>query len=393
MYILGKRVDQLDEADIVRLMNNEIPESKILDYKRDLKISQDKDKKEFLYDISAMYNTEGGTIIFGIEENKDDNGQNTGTPRRLVGVAIENIDKLVQQLEDIIRANTDPSIPNIVVKVIDVNHLQIIALGIAKRYGLPSMVTFNESNKFYRRKNSGKYAVDVHELNIMFMQNMLIKESAEKFRYARIKSVRVDSVFPNLLSNPSFFLQIIPFSFMNESILDLTSVREIDFGDLMWPLQSSGYNKMYNYDGFATYSSDTFNRQCIVSYDQIFRNGIYEVYTSQLFKQNTNKKGVIVHDLIGDLLISNSILKVKNGLSVLNKMQIEPPFIVFMSIHGIMGGSIAGVRGSLYEFSANDMFLPPAIFYNFEERIDRNLKPIFDIIWQSVGHSSSPNKV
>jgi len=47
-----------------------------------LKIDTGDDRKEFLYDITSLANTNGGIIIFGIEEKKDINGHNTGLPSR-----------------------------------------------------------------------------------------------------------------------------------------------------------------------------------------------------------------------------------------------------------------------------------------------------------------------
>ncbi len=176
MFILGKNVDQLVVDDIKRLVENQIPETKDLDYKREPKLLQDKDKKEFLYDLTSMYNTDGGCLLYGVEEKKDEKGQNTGIPEKIVGITIDNIDKLFQQIEDILKGNTDPSISNVGLKHLMVDGKDILAIGIRKGFGLPSMVTFNETNKFYRRRNSGKYAVDVYELNRMFMQNQILKE-------------------------------------------------------------------------------------------------------------------------------------------------------------------------------------------------------------------------
>ena len=83
MYLLGKRADQIDAEDISRLVTNQIQETKALDYKKELKLSQDKDKKEFLFDITSMFNTDGGCLIYGIEERKDEKGQNTGIPESI----------------------------------------------------------------------------------------------------------------------------------------------------------------------------------------------------------------------------------------------------------------------------------------------------------------------
>ena len=88
MYILGIRADKLQVADIKRLVENQIQENSNLDYKKELSISKDKDKKEFLFDVSAMYNTDGGCLVFGIEEEKDINNQNTGKPKKITGILI-----------------------------------------------------------------------------------------------------------------------------------------------------------------------------------------------------------------------------------------------------------------------------------------------------------------
>src|SRR5690554_990459 len=101
MYILGIRADKIQEADIKRLVENQIQESSNLDYKKELSISKDKDKKEFLFDVTAMYNTDGGCLVFGIEEEKDKDNQNTGKPKEITGIEIQNSDKLIQQIEDI----------------------------------------------------------------------------------------------------------------------------------------------------------------------------------------------------------------------------------------------------------------------------------------------------
>lgn len=388
MYILGKRTDQINETDIKRLVKNEVQESKSLDYKKELKIGQDKDKKEFLYDISAMYNTEGGCLIFGIEECKDDKGQNTGRPEKICGITIENSDKLIQQIEDIIRGNSEPSISNIAIKIINVDEQIVLVIGISKGLGLPSMITFNETNKFYRRRNSGKYAVDVYELNQMFMQNQVLKVSAEKFRLQRIEKVRNLKVFPTLDNTASFFIQIIPFSFLSDETLDFTNAESMNLTTTMKPLFTSGWDSMYNLDGYATFSK-TSDRQKIDGYDQIFRNGIFEAYTSRLFHQN-EVNGKTVNCVNGNLFIPITIEKIQNGLTVLRQFQLEPPFLICLSIHSVFDGAIHGGRGYSRSFMTDDIVLPPIILPTYETDLYSQLKPNFDILWQSVGYSNSP---
>ena len=331
MYILGIKADKIVEADIKRLIENQIQENNSLDYKRDLNFAKDKDKKEFLFDISAMYNTDGGCLVFGIEEEKDESNQNTGKPSKVTGIKIENSDKLTQQIEDIVKNCTEPSISSLIIKELKVDTLDILIIGIPKGLGLPSMVTYNQTNKFYKRRNSGKFAVDVYELNNMFMQNQVLKEKANSFRKERIKRVLNQESIPNLKVDNSFFIHIIPFGFLDYNILDFTTAEKDNILN-MKPLNVTGWDKMYNIDGYATFST-SLNNQNVSSYNQIFRNGIYELYSSELlFETQDGRKG-----FIGKTMITETIRSIKEALIVLDQLQVEPPFLISFSFHNVLG--------------------------------------------------------
>lgn len=384
MYILGIRVDKLQETDIKRLVENQIQESSSLDYKKELTISKDKDKKEFLFDVSAMYNTDGGCLVFGIEEEKDQNNQNTGKPKEITGIEIQNSDKLIQQIEDIVKTCTEPSINQLIIKELEVDGQTVLILGIPKGLGLPSMVTYNQTNKFYKRRNSGKFAVDIYELNNMFMQNQVIKEKAIAYRNERIKSVLRQESIPNLEIENSFFIHIIPFGFFDNQIVDF-SKAENDRILNMRPLFSNGWDKMYNIDGYATFSTSE-NRQKISSYNQIFRNGIYEVYTSELFYENRNGQKAFE----GKSMIEETIRSVNEGLKVLNDLKFEPPFLISFSFHNVLGNVLDNERSYLIrEFKQNEIIFPLIFVPTYENEIYDLLKPNFDILWQSFGFAKS----
>jgi len=165
MYILGKRADLLTSEDIQRLLDNMIQENKSLDYKKELHISKDADKKEFLFDISAMYNTDGGCIVFGIEEQKDSQNNNTGKPLQITGIEISNSDKLIQQIEDIVKNCTEPSINHLLIKEILIEDNKILVIGIPKALGLPSMVTFNQAIAGVKPNDKINLTFILHSIN------------------------------------------------------------------------------------------------------------------------------------------------------------------------------------------------------------------------------------
>lgn len=167
MNLHGKPLSLVTEKDILQLIENEVPEGRDLDYKRDINLD---DRKEFLFDLTSFANTTGGIIIYGVEEKKDTNSKNTGTIGKLTGIGQINEDQLKQQINSIVADGINPNLTPLQFKFLKVQDVQILLIGISQNFGLPHMVVLNRTNKFYRRNTSGKYLMDVIELNAAFLQ-------------------------------------------------------------------------------------------------------------------------------------------------------------------------------------------------------------------------------
>lgn len=384
MYLLGKRADLLVDLDILRLIENQVQESKSLDYKREIHLGKDQEKKEFLFDISAMYNTEGGCIVYGIEESKDDRQQNTGKPSNIVDLNISNLDKLVQLIEDLIKTSTEPSISSIIINPIKIEDKTILVLGVPKTYGLPSMVTFNQTNKFYKRRNSGKYGVDVYELNQMFMQNQVLLEKIATFRKNRINDVINKKFLPNVETSTSVFLHIIPANYYDNNIIDFSHVANNLTLELK-PMATGGWDKMYNIDGFATFSTSA-NRETISAYSQVFRSGIFEAYSSEFFWVSADGVLKLDPESLAEEIIPTAI----KALGVLNELQVQPPFYISFSLHNVLEKAIYNQRSYINrKFRNDEIILPFLLLENYQSDIKSILKPNFDILYQSIGYANS----
>lgn len=391
MYLLGKHVDSITESDILRLIENQIKESTSLDYKRELHNNQREQIKEFLFDVAAFVNTDGGCLVYGVEELKDNANQNTGIPEKIVGITIENHDKETQRIEDQIRTNTDPAITGIAIKIVNTPSGAVLILGLRKGLGLPTMVTYNNSNKFFRRKNTGKYLVATHELNQMFMQHQFLRDKLEAIRKERFSVVRDGIVFPALNKEVFFLLQIIPSSFQNDTTIDISSCIENGLVKKMSPIGPNNYSYLFNVDGFATFQS-TINPPIITAYDQLCRNGIYESYTCQLFTDMPINQKSRFYYLHGDEFMSCVIEKITSILEILKYFQLEPPFYVCLSLYGIKGGNIinSGAHHVGAKFPTNPLFLPIVMLESYQSNKLDTLKPVFDILWQSAGFPKAP---
>ncbi len=386
MQLFGKSVKDFTAEDIQRLKNNEIPETKILEYKRELKIDTDKDKKEFLYDIASFANTEGGIIIFGIEEKKDDKGQNTGIPSEIIGIENQNIDKLYQKIEDFTRDGIEPQLAFSAIKNIDVEGKTILILGIPKLVGLPYMVIFNTTNKFYKRKNTGKYLIDVFELNQIFMNAMTIKERANQFREKRVVEVRESKQAMNLDLNGSYFLHVIPLNNLGDSIIDISNDETIlNFKNTSNPLFWNCRQARFNLEGFMIFSLHNDTNK-IYKYMQLFRDGSIEFYTTKFFIKETKEIAV-------DDFEKNSIEGIEKAFKVLQKQNIEPPYAVFISFFDLINAKIRIQQNSC---SPTDIIrdpkilFPAVIFHDLNYDISKAMKSTFDTLWQAANEQKSP---
>jgi hypothetical protein len=386
--IFGKKYKKIEFDDIERLVENKISESKILDYKRDLNLDKGDEKKEFLYDIASFANSDGGIIIYGVSEQKDEKGNNTGLPDEIFGINIENFDKLLLKVEELIKSSIEPNIPDIVIRFLEKGNVKILIIGIVKPIGLPRMVTYNSSNKFYKRRNSGKYLVDVYELNQLFMSNIELTKQIELFRDDRISKIRNLKYLPNIEAKNFTLIHLVPLSYFTYNLIALNNesiLNEIKL-DLR-PIGAPGWDSRHNYEGYLIFHAE--NRINITTYNQLFRNGVVEFFTHEFHSNNENNKFFHIGYFETDIIEA-----IDKGIKLYKKLNIPPPFVIQISIFDLLH-RFADVEGHrrlrTLSFTVDEILLPNAILNDYDESIERNLRTIFDIVWQSAGYFGSPN--
>lgn len=155
--------------DIRRLIDDAVVENTSLEYKSGIDTDGKKDwRSELAKDVSAMANANGGTIIFGLCEVKEEGkpalpGKITPmdalkmSKERLEQIIYSNISPKIDGIE-IVSITVDPSVPNEVVYIVNI----------------PQGTTAHQntvSRKYYKRRNTTIDAMEDYEIRDIMNRN------------------------------------------------------------------------------------------------------------------------------------------------------------------------------------------------------------------------------
>lgn len=382
--MINKPFADIETADISYLVQEAIAEGRTLEYKQALPGNSNGDKKEFLADVSAFANASGGDLIYGVSEQRDEQGQATGIPQKIIGLEDINADAEIRRLDNIIRDGIEPRI-TVQIRAIEVSSSEtIIILRIPNSFAAPHMVTFRTS-RFYSRNNAGKYQLDVQEIRTAFLAAEALPRQISQFRNERLlKIVAGETPYP-LSSGSPIVLHIVPISsFTDKQHVDISQAVN-NFPQWFHPIDASPSMKRFNFDGVVTASKD--KGQTVGGYLQVFRNGIIEA--TDTFILQTHKKLILITYLERELIKS-----LKHYFKLLQALEFEPPILLLLSLLNIKGFQI--LHGNerprvATPIDRDSLILPDILIEKFSENTDIILQPLFDILWQSAGYERSLN--
>jgi len=281
--MIQKPLDQITEADLQDLIDNQIQEHKTIEYKQALPTKAPSEIKKFLANVSSFANASGGDLIYGIIEDRD-----TGFPKSIEGLDIVNVDQEILRLENMIRDGIEPRIPGKIIQPIKLSNSKIVLIiRVQKSWISPHRVIFNKDYQFYSRHTNGRYPLDVGELRVAFNLSETITERIRKFREDRISKIYANETPVTLPDNPKIVLHLIPIiSFNPAQSYDIKSIALRS--KKMRPIYCSGeFHQRYNFDGLLASFGGRESGEA-GSYVQLFKKGIVEaVEGAYLISSNT----------------------------------------------------------------------------------------------------------
>jgi hypothetical protein len=273
--LLGKQLTEITEDDLDSLVDNEVAESRELEYKLTLPDNAREEKVEFLADIVAFANSAGGVILYGVDEEGDANRNTTGIPREVSGLTGINIDEEIRRLDNIIRDGVDPRIIGLRIHPITLTNGNVVfALEVPRSWNAPHAVDYQRHWRFYYRDSAGKHPMDVSEVRNLFNASEGLLERIRDFRAERLFKIAADETPVPIVQGAKLALHLIPLeAFRPGQTLNL-ALYESSIEQSFPVIPSEARWHRYNIDGVVTYALHP--DYTASAYTQVFRNGVIE---------------------------------------------------------------------------------------------------------------------
>lgn len=321
--MLTKGLQDLTIDDVLALKANGVVEGRFIEFKSEPVGGADRDRREFLADVTAFANASGGDIIFGVTTQD-------GLASDIPGIELTDPDKEKLRLGDMIRSGAEPRLTHFEMAWLRMEGSRgVLVVRVPRSWTAPHRVTLLGHDKFYTRNSAGKHPMNVDELRRAFTLSAALADRVRHFRDERIEVLRSGEGPLPLHDGPTLLLHIVPLSALVDP-LDIPLSYAANAS--LRPFGASGWSHLHTLEGFVTYpggSQDENGR--IRAYTLAFRSGIIEA-AGVLPAANNDAR------LISLSRIERYVLEGwTTYIPFLAQRQIEPPFYVLVSLIGVRG--------------------------------------------------------
>jgi Putative DNA-binding domain len=372
-------LDGITAEQLHQLCSDQYPESETLDFKRDAPGNDEKDRHEFLKDVCAFANTNGGDLIYGISEKK-------GYANEISSIPNEATDALERRLSQMLIAGIEPRIAGVRFKIVSqVNNGSVVIIRVPASYNGPHRVTANGRSRFVLRSGTHTSDMSYDQLRNAFDRTATLVERARQFRAARIDAIAAGLGVQKLIEGPICVALFIPISGLYGSHpIDIKTVHN-DYTKFIFP-DWSGASRSLNLDGVLIHNVVNIKDEGSIGYTQIFRSGAMEAVRHGGALSRPNEKSipssVVAHffrnahsqfvqlcrdqALTGPMVMSIALLRVDN-------FQLVMPSSMWPHDQAVA--------------DRPNLVLPEVVIDDIHEpnSLDNMVKPQLDMLWQSFG--------
>lgn len=382
---LPARLLDITQADIERLVVDQVQEGPHLDFKRELPSAwDDKAKHRFMADVTAFANAGGGDIIYGIDEDADAQAVS------IVPQMATSIDQEVRRLQDFLLNLAEPRLPGTQVYAVPVtvgsNSGHAIVIRIPESWAGPHRVKTNQH--FFVRDGLRNRQLDVPEIRALFLQSENRAQRIRDFRSSRLGKVLTGEVPYKLNANTVLVLHLVPL----QAVVGFVDVDPVQYLGQRRQIPivaspSGAVTSLVNLDGVA--GARNLAESGTNGYTLLFRNGFIEstwVLGSGSPAYQAVLPGGVYEDYVAQFVTA--------ARKELTHWGLDGQAVVMLSVLNAKAVTLGIQRPYAQPETGNfdrDVLVVPDVELPDKSDVRVELRPLFDLVWQSAGFSGSPH--
>jgi hypothetical protein len=384
--MLPSHLDSVTAKYLEDLCNNRTPESQTLEFKGELPGRDAKAKNEFLKDVSAIANAQGGDLIYGVQEVD-------GCASALAPITAESVDDARRRLGQILDAGIEPRIIGLQFRDVPVAGGYILILRVPASFIGPHRYRLEGGHSRFVVRN-GVYTSELtyDQLRSAFEKNPTFIDRARQFREQRLGKIIAGDTWKPLPPGPLCVTHIIPISGIVKSFsLDIQRLFNSQWTSfyLHEAWRSSSLDRSTNLDGLVC--APVSSQSQVNGYLQLFRSGAAELlcFGGSQNPPDQNFKSLIPSGLIADFFIAS----LKTTITELVKLGLTGPIVFGISFLNTKNHSMWINQHYLSSIADREHMILPEVWIDHVELItdfEDLLRPSLDILWQSFGQQRCP---
>ena len=370
--MIDKPLNQIDRADLDALVTHGRTEGRSLDFKLTFPGTTERAVKDFLADVTALANTDGGDIIIGVRDDGN------GAAAEIVGVSDETLDSDLLRIESQLRDCVDPRVPNFRVQPIKLAQSKVVlVLRIGASTTAPHRVTHSKSSRFYARNSRGTYEMSTGELRSAFAASDEMPRKIRDLHQRAVAATSGKNMPCRLAQNPAAVLTVAPMSVLREARDISVSYQKA----VNPPRLAGGTQWVVGLDGLIVHSP--VEDEAVRTWSVNHRKGYVDFAWAIGRIADDGQKLVVPH------LFKNSVLTaVRSTVDTLRNLGIEGPWVAMATVIGVSGYRIIG--GDSY--ITGPAWQDPAYLGEIVDDIlkPESLQPFIDGFWRVFGVDNAP---
>lgn len=367
--MIEQPIDMIDEAALQRLIENQVAEGRDLEFKRELPGGNDEATREFLADVTAFANAQGGDIVYGLDEA-------SGAAADLPGVEVDDPDAAILRLESKLQTGVDPRLIGVRTRWVPLaNGRGALVLRIPGSLGAPHRVIYKGGARFFGRNSRGKYELDVHDLRHAFTGAAKLPQQFRQLHAEAIAASQgVDMPFA-IEQAPTAVISVAPLGlFREERRIAVTRQNAIV------PVQLGAFSTLETIEGVMAHAPVS-EAGRVESYALTYRTGRTDsAFVIGGVRRNNGQDWRTCWPAI----FEQGLISMTNATQMrLRQHGIEGPWVVLVSVYGVKGFRMIIGEGYPTNLAFRNNVL---LGQHIVERIDNDaLMPIAEAFWLLFG--------